>query len=190
MVVARDPAHHDRVKRLALHGMSRDAWKRYGASGYSHYEVVECGFKYNMMDLQAAIGIHQLRRVEANWSRRQAIWNMYMQEFADLPIGLPAIVRSDERHAYHLFTILIDKDDCGIGRDEFLVQMQDRNIGVGVHYQSIPEHPAYQVRFGWKSVDFPNACRIGARTASIPLSAALGDQDVDDVIEAVRDIVR
>lgn len=133
MVVARDPAHHDRVKRLALHGMSRDAWKRYGASGYSHYEVVECGFKYNMMDLQAAIGIHQLRRVEANWSRRQAIWNMYMQEFADLPIGLPAIVRSDERHAYHLFTILIDKDDCGIGRDEFLVQMQDRNIGVGVH---------------------------------------------------------
>jgi dTDP-4-amino-4,6-dideoxygalactose transaminase len=178
------------VKQLALHGMSRDAWKRFGTSGYSHYQVVECGFKYNMMDLQAAIGVHQLRRVEQNWTRRQAIWNTYMREFADLPIGLPAFERSDERHAYHLFTVFIEEDDCGIDRDEFLTQMQERNIGVGVHYQSIPEHPVYQDRFGWKPADFPNAYRVGTTTASIPLSAALSDEDVADVVKAVRDIVR
>ena len=189
MVVCRDPDHHDRVKRLALHGMSRDAWKRFGTSGYSHYEVVECGFKYNMMDLQAAIGIHQLRRVEANWKRRQAIWKVYMRQFADLPIGIPAAERSDERHAYHLFTVLIDKNNCGIDRDEFLEKMKESNIGVGVHYQSIPEHPVYQERFAWKPADYPNAHRIGVTTASIPLSAALSDEDVADVVKAVREIV-
>jgi dTDP-4-amino-4,6-dideoxygalactose transaminase len=190
MVVSRDPGHHDRVKQLSLHGMSRDAWKRFSASGYNHYQVVECGFKYNMMDLQAAIGIHQLRRVEVNWSRRQEIWNIYMREFADLPIGLPAVERSDERHAYHLFTVFIDQEDCGVDRDEFLTRMQERNIGVGVHYQSIPEHPVYQDRFGWKPADFPNAYRVGTTTASIPLSAALSNKDVADVVEAVRNIVR
>lgn len=189
MVVSRDSDHHERVKRLALHGMSHDAWKRFGTSGYRHYEVVEFGFKYNMMDLQAAIGIHQLRRVEANWSRRREIWKTYMREFADLPIGLPADERPNERHAYHLFTVFIDKQDCGVDRDEFLVEMKKRNIGVGVHYQSIPAHRIYRDRFGWKHDDYPNAHRVGRTTASIPLSAVITDEDVADVIEAVRDIV-
>src|SRR5690606_12246253 len=114
MILGRDEARIARARVLALHGMSKDAWHRFGDKGYKHYQVVECGFKYNMMDLQAAIGIHQLARVESSWQRREAIWRRYMDAFAGLPIGLPAPVEADTRHAYHLFTLLIEEDRCGI----------------------------------------------------------------------------
>ncbi|MEO8959071.1 MAG: DegT/DnrJ/EryC1/StrS family aminotransferase, partial [Rudaea sp.] len=132
MIVGRDEALIARAKILALHGMSKDAWHRFGDAGYKHYQVVEAGFKYNMMDLQAALGIHQLARVEANWLRRREIWNRYMQVFADLPIGLPAPSAQDIRHAHHLFTIMIDEALCGISRDAFLDAMNRRGIGTGV----------------------------------------------------------
>lgn len=188
MLLARDADRAGRVKVLALHGMSRDAWKRFGDEGYKHYQVVECGYKYNMMDLQAAMGIHQLRRVCANWERRSQIWRRYTDAFAELPIGLPAEPEADCRHSYHLYTLLIDKETLGITRDAFLDAMTARNIGVGVHYLSIPEHPYYRLQFGWRCEDYPSAWRIGAQTVSIPLSAALTDEDVEDVIEAVRSI--
>src|SRR5690606_35278562 len=98
MVVGREDALMARAKMLALHGMSKDAWHRFGDAGYKHYQVMECGFKYNMMDLQAAIGIHQLARVEAGWQRRREIWGQYHQAFADLPIILPAEPEADTRH--------------------------------------------------------------------------------------------
>lgn len=186
MVVAKNEEDIALIKMLALHGMSRDAWKRFSDEGYKHYFVVECGYKYNMMDLQAAIGIHQLKRVEANWQRRQQIWQTYNKAFSDLPVGLPAQVEPDTRHAYHLYTILIDKEKTGISRDEFLFAMTVNNIGVGVHYLSISEHPFYQKTFVCKPEDYPNAMRIGRQTVSLPLSAKLTDEDVEDVVEAVR----
>ncbi|MEG4293038.1 DegT/DnrJ/EryC1/StrS family aminotransferase [Microcoleus sp. C2C3] len=131
----------DRLKILALHGMSKDAWKRFGDSGYKHYQVVEVGFKYNMMDLQAAIGIHQMKRVAPYWKRREQIWQCYNEAFADLPITLPANPEPDTIHAYHLCTILVDEAKAGISRDEFLNAINAKNIGVGVHYMSMPEHP-------------------------------------------------
>jgi dTDP-4-amino-4,6-dideoxygalactose transaminase len=167
--------------------MSKDAWKRFSDDGYKHYRVVECGFKYNMPDILAAIGIHQLRRVEANWLRRQEIWKRYLEGFDGLSISLPAPVREGTRHAYHLFTILVDENQCGISRDAFLDAMTKRGIGVGVHYASIPEHPFYQRSFGWSSEDFPNATQIGKQTVSLPLSPKLSAMDVDDVITAVRE---
>jgi dTDP-4-amino-4,6-dideoxygalactose transaminase len=147
--------------------------------------VVEAGFKYNMMDLQAAIGIHQLARVERNWKRREAVWNRYMEAFKDLPIGLPAPPATDTKHAYHLFTIMVDEARCGIARDDFLNAMNARRIGTGVHYLSVPEHPFYQQRFGWKPEQWPNAMRIGRQTASLPLSPKLTEADVERVITAV-----
>ncbi|MGA9380477.1 MAG: DegT/DnrJ/EryC1/StrS family aminotransferase [Phormidium sp.] len=189
MVIARTEEDASRVKILALHGMSKDAWKRFGDEGYKHYQVVECGFKYNMMDLQAAIGIHQLNRVEAYWDRREEIWNTYNRAFADLPIALPASPEPDTRHGYHLYTILVDEERAGISRDKFLDAMTAHNIGVGVHYMSIPEHPYYQETFGWRPEDYPNAMTIGRQTASLPLSARLTDEDVQDVISAVRQIL-
>ncbi|KQZ80047.1 UDP-4-amino-4,6-dideoxy-N-acetyl-beta-L-altrosamine transaminase [Rhodanobacter sp. Root561] len=189
MIVGRSEANMARAKVLALHGMSKDAWHRFGDQGYKHYQVVEAGFKYNMMDLQAAIGIHQLARVERTWARRETVWNRYMEAFADLPIGLPTAPAPDTKHAYHLFTIMIDEARCGVSRDAFLDAMNSRKIGTGVHYLSVPEHPYYQQRYGWKPEQSPNAMRIGRQTVSLPLSPKLSDGDVGRVIQAVRQVV-
>jgi len=190
MVLTRREEDAARIKMLALHGMSKDAWQRFSDQGYKHYYVVECGFKYNMMDLQAALGIHQLARVERNWERRRQLWQRYNEAFADLPIGLPAEPQQATRHAYHLYTILVDENKTGITRDGFLDAMTNHNIGVGVHYLSLPEHPYYQRTLGWKSQDFPNALQIGSHTVSLPLSAKLSHADIDDVIESVRRILK
>lgn len=190
MVLAREEAAAARIKVLALHGMSKDAWKRFSDAGYKHYEVVDAGFKYNMMDLQAAIGIHQLKRIEPYWLRRREIWHQYNEAFADLPITLPAEAEPDTRHAYHLYTILIDEKRAGHTRDQFLDAMTASNIGIGVHYRSLPEHPFYQQTFGWHPEMFPHAARIGRQTVSLPLSPKLSDADVRDVIEAVRRILK
>jgi dTDP-4-amino-4,6-dideoxygalactose transaminase len=189
MVLAKREEDIARVKVLGLHGMSKDAWKRFGDEGYKHYQVVECGFKYNMMDLQAAIGIHQLERVESYWRRRREIWEHYNRKLSELPVTLPSEPAADTRHACHLYTILIDEQKAGISRDAFLEAMTAHNIGVGVHYLSIPEHPYYQERFGWKPENFPHAQQIGRRTVSLPLSARLTDADREDVIRAARVIL-
>lgn len=186
MVLCKSAEAQARVRTLALHGLTRDAWHRFGDQGYKHYDVVECGFKYNMTDMQAALGLHQLSRVESNWSRRQEIWNAYSSAFADLPVVVPSPEHKESRHAYHLYTLLINEKSCGVTRDEFVRGMQRRNIGVGVHYLSIPEHPYYQARFGWKPEQFPAAMRIGRQTVSIPLAANLDASDVADVADAVR----
>lgn len=189
MVVGRDEALVARTRTLALHGMSKDAWHRFGDAGYKHYQVVESGFKYNMMDLQAAIGIHQLARVQTNWKRREAVWSRYQAALADLPIILPAAPEVDTRHAHHLYTIQIDQQACGMERDAFLDAMTATHIGVGVHYLSVPEHPYYQQRFGWKPERWPNAMRIGRQTVSLPISPKLSDVELDHVIQSVRGII-
>jgi dTDP-4-amino-4,6-dideoxygalactose transaminase len=190
MVIARSNQDLDHVKTLALHGMSTDAWRRFQDTGYKHYYAVDVGFKYNMMDLEASIGIHQLRRLAANWQRRQAIWSRYLEAFQSVPIGLPAARDRATRHAYHLFTIMIEQRQAGITRDDFLEAMTRLGIGVGVHYLSVPEHPVYRERFGWKPEDWPKAQRIGRQTVSLPLSPKLTDRDVERVIRAVRKTLR
>jgi dTDP-4-amino-4,6-dideoxygalactose transaminase len=189
MVITDHKGKANRIKRLALHGMSKDAWKRFGDEGYQHYYVEEAGYKYNMMDIQAAIGIHQLERIEENWLRRQEIWNYYNDKFSELPIGLPEPLEKNTRHAYHLYTILIDDKKSGLSRDSFLTKMNLEGIGTGVHYLSIPEHPYYQKQFGWKAKDYPNAMRIGRQTVSLPLSPKLSDNDVERVIKTVKKIL-
>ncbi|MFK7740201.1 MAG: DegT/DnrJ/EryC1/StrS family aminotransferase [Planctomycetota bacterium] len=186
MVLTRDAALARRVKTMGLHGMSHDAWRRFSDDGYRHYDVEEIGFKYNMIDLQAAIGMHQIERIDGWWHRRHEIWQRYLAAFADLPIELPAALPADERHALHLFTLLVDKQHAGISRDDMLVAMHEQKIGTGVHYRSIPSLTVYRKRFGWRPEDFPCAQRIGDQTLSLPLSAKLEDADVEDVIAAVH----
>jgi dTDP-4-amino-4,6-dideoxygalactose transaminase len=190
MVLGRDAEATGRVKVLALHGMSRDAWKRFSDEGYKHYQVVDIGFKYNMMDLQAALGIHQLARVQRNWLRRHELWQRYLEAFADLPVTLPAPFAPGTRHALHLFTLGVDTARAGLSRDEFLQRMTRCGIGVGVHYLSVPEHPAYQQRFGWSPDAFPAARDVGRSTVSLPLSPKLSDDDVAYIIDQVRATLR
>lgn len=190
MAITNNEDYANQIKVLGLHGMSKDAWKRFSDSGYKHYQVVYAGFKYNMMDIQAAIGIHQLPRIDKYWERRQQIWNHYSEAFKDLPVFTPVPVEPNTRHAYHLYnTLLLDIDHLKITRDEFLDEMTKQNIGVGVHYIALHLHPYYQRTFGYKKGDFPNAEWISDRTVSIPLSAKLADNDVEDVIEAMREII-
>lgn len=188
MILASDTASIHRIKQLALHGLSHDAWRRFSDAGHKHYFVEECGFKYNMMDLQAALGIHQLARVEDNWTRRRDIWRRYQAVFDHLPLELPVDPPDNLRHAYHLYIVSI-KDSAPLSRDQFLRSMIENNIGIGVHYLAIPEHPYYQQAYGWKPADYPNATQFGRTCVSLPLSAALSDQDVDDVISSVNDIL-
>lgn len=189
MILTQNESYARRLKVLALHGMSSDAWKRFSDEGYRHYLVTEAGFKYNMMDIQAAIGIHQLKKIDSYWEIRKQIWQEYNKAFSNLPITLPADPELNTRHAYHLYSILINKERTGILRDSFIRLMHENNIGTGVHYLSIPEHPYYQERFGWKPENTPYAMMIGRSTVSLPLSAKLNMSDVQDVINAVKTIV-
>ncbi len=189
MILGRDEERIARARILALHGMSKDAWHRFGDAGYKHYQVVECGFKYNMMDLQAAIGLHQLAKVDTHWQRRREISAFYQKALADLPLELPAEPEVDTRHGFHLYTVMIDAVRCGVTRDAFLDAMNEAGIGTGVHYLSVPEHPYYQQRFGWRPEQWPHAMRLGRQTVSLPLSPALTDDDVERVVAAVRRIV-
>jgi dTDP-4-amino-4,6-dideoxygalactose transaminase len=186
MVVTDRAEWAERLRVLSLHGLSRDAWKRYTEKGFSHYTVVEPGFKYNMTDLQASLGIHQLHRIESNWRRRDEIWRRYDEASADLPLRTPAPPGAGTRHARHLYTVLLDTERLRVSRDEFATALRAENIGCGVHFVGVHLHDYYRTRFRFSPEDFPNATFVSQRTLSLPLSAGLTDQDVADVVQAVR----
>jgi dTDP-4-amino-4,6-dideoxygalactose transaminase len=189
MLTTGSARHADYVRVAGLHGMSRDAWARYLPGAAGAYEVVMPGFKYNMMDLQAAIGIVQLRRLEANLARRGAIWARYEDAFADLPVTLPAPAEPGTRHARHLFTILVDLEVCGISRDGFRDELRTRGISTSIHFHTLHLQPYYAERFGLRRGMHPSAEFVSDRTVSLPLSPALLDEEIDSVIDAVREVL-
>jgi dTDP-4-amino-4,6-dideoxygalactose transaminase len=189
MITTEDEEIASWVKIAGLHGLSKDAWKRFGDQGYKHYFVEFPGFKYNMMDLQAAIGLHQLDRLEEGWLRRREIWHRYIDAFAELPVILPEQPDARDRHAHHLFTLLVDTERLHVSRDRILAAIQAENVGVGVHYTAVHLHPFYRKTYDFARGDFPNAEFISDRTMSIPLSTKLTDSDVDDVVAAVRKVL-
>jgi dTDP-4-amino-4,6-dideoxygalactose transaminase len=190
MILSKSTTAHEQVKVLALHGMSRDAWKRFSDAGYKHYDVVEAGFKNNMTDIQASIGLHQLRKIELMWAHRRRLWDRYLQELADLPLQLPTKEEQHVRHGLHLFTVLVDPVRTGgITRDGFLEAMGREKLGVGVHYRSLAGFSFYQREYGWRSEDFPNAARIGDQTVSLPFSSKMTNDDQTRVIRTIRKIL-
>ena len=185
MVISRNTEHANTIKTLSLHGMSHDAWHRFSDSGYKHYFVTGAGFKYNMTDLQAAIGIHQLSRINDSWLRREDIWYCYQNELNHLSLELPAFPNSYIKHAYHLFPLRL-RDYQNYNRDCFLERMTTMSIGTGVHYVSIPTHPFYSKQFNWKPTDFPNAYIWGSTTVSLPLSPILTTKQLNKIIKSIR----
>ena len=190
MVTTNNETFADKIKMYGLHGMSRDAWKRFSDAGFKHYEVIFPGFKYNMMDIQAAIGIEQLKRIETYYLRRQEIWAEYTKRLAHLPLILPAPFEPDTRHALHLYTVLLDTDKTQLTRDQLLNALIKEKIGTGVHYTALHLHPYYQQTYGYKRGDFPQAEFVSDRTLSLPISANLSDEDVNDVITALKKILK
>lgn len=173
------------IRRRALHGMSRDGWTRYARDGAPGYDIVTPGYKYNMPDLMAAIGLVQLQRLEDRWRRRDAIWRRYDDGFADLPLTLPAPSAPGDRHARHLYTVLVEPES-GWTRDELAAALRSSGIMTSVHFRAVHLFTYYAERFGFKRGMWPVAERVSDTTLSLPLSAAMRDADVDAVIAAVR----
>jgi len=189
MITTNNEEWSKKIKIFGLHGMSKDAWKRFGDEKYTHYQVVAPGFKYNMMDIQASLGIHQLARIGKNFKRRKEIWEIYNKAFEGMPFETPS-EEKDTVHARHLYTLLLDLDKIKISRDEFMSELRKENIGTGVHYISLHLQDYYKETFGFKRDDFPNSAYISERTISIPFSAKLTEKDVQDVVDAVIKVVK
>lgn len=178
----------DRARTLSLHGMSREAWSRYAAGGKWAYDIVAPGFKYNMTDIQAALGLQQLRRFESMQQRRRDIVKQYDAAFQTDPAFQTPVTRSDVTHAWHLYVLRLNDTQLTIDRNQFIEQLNERNIGTSVHFIPIHLHSHYAKKYGWQAEDFPVALENYNRMLSLPLSPKMTDLDVTDVIEAVTDI--
>jgi dTDP-4-amino-4,6-dideoxygalactose transaminase len=185
-----DPALIEEARIWSLHGMSRDAWKRYSSVGSWYYEVVRPGFKYNMPDVQAAIGIHQLRRLSEMQKRREEIFARYDSAFTDIEVIQRPTRRPEVEHAWHLYVMRLHLEMLSVDRSRFIEEMKARNIGTSVHFIPIHLHPYYRERYGFVPQDFPVAFHEYQRIVSLPLYPGLTDADVEDVVEAVKDVVR
>jgi dTDP-4-amino-4,6-dideoxygalactose transaminase len=179
-----DPEIADRVERLALHGLSLGAWQRYSDAGFRHYEVVEPGFKFNMTDVQASLGIHQLPRLDGWIEQRASGWARYDEALAELPLTTPVPPANGSRHARHLYQVLV-ADEAPIGRDELLDFMIKRRIGTGVHYRGVHLHPYYRDRYAIAPEALPVATDFSDRTLSLPLSPKVTERDQRDVVAAL-----
>ncbi len=179
----------DRCRIMALHGISRDAWKRYTAEGNWYYEIVAPGYKYNLTDIASSLGIAQLAKAERMWQRRQEIAQQYHQVFSKYPsLQIPAD-RADCKHAWHLYILRLNLDWFEIDRSRFMDELKKRNIGASVHFIPLHLHPYYRDKYGYQPADFPRSYGEFLRTISLPIYSKMSDSDVEDVIAAVLDIV-
>jgi dTDP-4-amino-4,6-dideoxygalactose transaminase len=185
-----DDALAKRVRLLSLHGMSHDAWQRYSEKGSWYYEVVEPGFKYNLTDIQAALGIHQLRRLDEFIARRQQIARLYHQGFAGAPeLELPREF-PDRNHVYHLFAVRLQPERLRIDRAGFLQKLREAGIGASVHFIPLHRHPFYRQTYGYGPEQFPRCEQLYEGLFSLPLYPKMTDSDVSDVVEIVLDIIK
>jgi dTDP-4-amino-4,6-dideoxygalactose transaminase len=183
------PEFLDRARVLSLHGMSHDAWRRYGKGGKWQYDVVLPGFKYNLSDLQAALGLRQLRKLEGFQCRRREVVARYMDAFADHDAFEVPVTRSWVEPAWHLYVLRLRPGVLRIGRDQVLEELAARNIGTSVHFIPVHCHQFYRTKYGYSPESFPVSYASYQRMLSLPLHPGLTDEDVTDVIEAVHDVV-
>ena len=180
----------ERMRMMSLHGISHDAWKRYTKEGSWYYEILYPGFKYNLTDIAAAIGIEQLKKCNEFWEARQRIAMNYAKAFADLQeIQLPTC-RNDVQHAWHLFVIQLNLERLKINRNQFIEALREKEIGTSVHFIPLHLHPYYRDKFGYKPEDFPNASAVFERIISLPIYPKMTEGNVRDVIVAVRQLVQ
>ncbi|MGE0919040.1 DegT/DnrJ/EryC1/StrS family aminotransferase [Trichlorobacter lovleyi] len=190
MVCTLDETLAEEISLLKFHGMSREAWKRFAASGTPNYDIMLPGYKYNMMDIQAAIGLHQLPRLDGFIDRRKEIAELYNTAFADLAeLALPAYAPYQQRHAWHLYTPLVRTELLTIDRDRFMAELKNLNIGSGLHYKAIHHHSWYRENLPVADTELPNASYASDRILSLPLFPGMSDNDANDVIAAVTDVI-
>jgi dTDP-4-amino-4,6-dideoxygalactose transaminase len=188
MVTTDDDSLADRIRMMRLHGMSRDAWKRYRADGNWRYEILEAGYKYNLTDLQAALGLVQLARCEEMWRKRARIAERYTQALDSLPAFHALTAAPEVQHAWHLFVILVDPARLRIHRDQVIEELRERGIGTAVHFIPLHLHRYYQETWGYRPGDFPVADNYFDRCISLPIYPDMTDEEVAQVIEALDEI--
>ena len=189
MIVTSDSELAARMRMLSLHGMSRDAWKRYASAGSWFYEVQDAGFKYNMTDLQAGMGIHQLKKLDGFIEARARYAKMYTEAFSEMPEIETPVIHRDRKHAWHLYVIKLALERLKIDRAQFIQELHGRNIGSSVHFIPVHLHAYYREAFGYQRGDFKQAEYLYDRIVSLPLYPAMADDDVHDVVRAVRNII-
>ena len=185
-----DPEFLDRARVLSLHGMNRDAWRRYDRGASWFYEVTVPGFKYNLTDIQAALGLVQLRRLAAMQERRRALVARYLQAFEDEDALVLPVERAHVEHAWHLFVIRLRPELLSIDRNQFIEELTELNVGTSVHFIPVHLHPYYRDRYGFAPGDLPIAHDAYQAMLSLPLNARMSDGDQEDVIAAVQHLLR
>ena len=191
MVVTNNPAYAQRIKTMRLHGINRDVFDRYTSSKPAwHYDVVAPGYKYNLSDIAAAMGIHQLAKAHMFHEKRQAIAEKYNEALADLPVVLPRVKRPLDIHSWHLYVIQLELERLGINRDVFIEQMAREGVGTSVHFIPIHLHSYWRDRYGYRPDDFPNAHAVYERCVSLPIYPKMTNDDVSRVIGAVESILK
>lgn len=189
MICTDNDALAERCRIMALHGISKDAWKRYTAEGSWYYEIIAPGYKYNMTDIAAAMGLAQLAKAQRMWQRRVAIAERFNAAFSPVAALQIPHDRADCQHAWHLYMLRLNLDHLGIDRASFVEELKQRHIGVSVHFIPLHLHPYYRESYGYQPGDFPVAYAEYLREISLPIYSKMSDQDVQDVIDAVLDIV-
>ncbi len=190
MVVTSNDEWAQRIRTMRLHGISRDVFDRYQSDKPSwYYEVVAPGFKYNMPDLAASIGIHQLRKVEKFQQRREAIATRYNESFGDLPLKMPYVARLEDQHAWHLYVIQLELENLTINRDRFIELMSEAGVGTSVHFIPLHLHPYWRDQYEFEPDHFPVAYDVYQRVVSLPIYSKMTDEDVELVILNVRSIL-
>jgi dTDP-4-amino-4,6-dideoxygalactose transaminase len=190
MLVTRDDELAGRVRTMRLHGFDRDAFARYRSERPAwRYDIIAAGFKYNLTDMAAALGLVQLSRAEKMRLRRQEIAERYVSAFAELPLDLPPTVAREDVHAWHLFVIRL-RPDSPVTRDDFITEMARLGVGCSVHFIPLHMHSFWRGRYGLHDEMFPVASREFPRVVSLPLFSAMTDDQVDRVIETVCKVMR
>jgi len=189
MITTENKEYRDRMKTMRLHGINRDVFDRYTSDKPSwFYEVVEPGYKYNMTDVAASIGIHQLKQAHAFQQRREWIANQFNAAFADLPMTTPSVARPDDTHAWHLYVLQLDLDKLMVDRDKFIELMAKENIGTSVHFIPLHLQPYWRDRYNYQPDDYPIALDVFNRAMSLPIYPKMTDDDVQNVINAVKKV--
>jgi len=190
MITTNNDSFAEKIRLIRYHGRDKDAWARQQSKKNTwYYDVIVQGYKYNMTDIQAALGLCQLAKLEKQYERRRKVVNKYNEAFKDMPqIIIPQDIR-DGKHSWHLYIIQLNLDKLNITRDEFIVQMLEESVECGVHYIPLHLHKFYQQKYGYKKGDFPSAERVYQRVVTLPLSAIMTEDDVSDVISAVKKVV-
>ncbi|WP_235826892.1 DegT/DnrJ/EryC1/StrS family aminotransferase [Facilibium subflavum] len=185
-VITRDDQIAKHIMLTRFHGMDREAWNRFGKSGSAHYQIVYPGFKYNMMDLQAALGIHQLPLLDEFIQKRTQLANRYLDKLQGFDyLILPKEPAYEHKHAWHLFAPMVNPAKTDLTRDQFMQKLKSMNIGCGIHYEAAHLYPYYADKYGFKEGDFPNAEFIGKHVISLPLFPDMTETEQDEVIDAL-----